>query len=339
MEKILEVENLRVSFNTYAGKVQAVRGVNFHLNKGETLVVVGESGCGKSVMSKSLVKLLPKHITEIGKDTKINLEGKDISKYSHKRMEKIRGKDISMIFQDPMTYLNPTMKIGNQIAESLLIHQKISRREAIEKTIELLKLVKIPNPEKRVNQYPHEFSGGMRQRVIIAIALACNPKILIADEPTTALDVTTQADIMDLIKEIQLKLNTSVMLITHDLGLAAEVADRIQVMYAGEVIETGTREEIFENPRHPYTLALLKSVPTIHDKKGELYYLKGTPPDLLNPPKACSFANRCDYCMEVCKKLKPERFNISDSHQVSCWLEHEYAPKKIERLEIGGKNE
>ncbi len=324
---ILEVNNLEVAFNTYAGKVRAVRDVSFNLSAGETLVVVGESGCGKSVMAKSIIKLLPRYITEIGGNTEILFEGKDISKLSRRQMEKIRGKDISMIFQDPMTYLNPTMKIGNQIAESLIIHEKISRKEAIKKTIDILRLVKIPNPEERVYQYPHEFSGGMRQRVVIAIALACNPKVLIADEPTTALDVTTQADIMDLISEIQGKLNTAVILITHDLGIAAEVADRIQVMYAGEIIETGRREDIFKNPKHPYTWALLKSVPTIEDEKGHLYALGGTPPDLISPPTACAFFDRCDYCMEICRKHKPDFIESNTHHKVRCWLHHELAPK------------
>lgn len=323
---ILKVENLKVNFHTYVGKVEAVRDVSFHLDKGETLVVVGESGCGKSVMAKSILQLLPKYTAKIEKDSKIYFEGKDISKLSRKKIKKIRGQDISMIFQDPMTYLNPTMKVGNQVAESLIVHEKLSRREALKKTLEILELVKIPNPEKRVFQFPHEFSGGMRQRVVIAIALACNPKILIADEPTTALDVTIQADIMELMLDIQKEFGTSIILITHDLGLAAEVADRIQVMYAGEVVETGTIKDIFENPKHPYTWALLKSIPTNDNKKGELYALQGTPPYLLHPPKACAFYDRCDYRMAICRKEHPDMIKINDQHQTRCWLEHDMAP-------------
>jgi len=328
MEEILSVKNLSVSFNTYAGEVKAVRNISFHLNVGETLVVVGESGCGKTVTSKSIVRLLPEDITNINSEAEIIFDNKDILKMNNKELENLRGRDISMIFQDPMTYLNPTMKIGDQIAESLMIHEHMEKKDALDKTVEMLELVKIPNAKKRINQYPHEFSGGMRQRVMIAIALACNPKILIADEPTTALDVTTQADIMELIGDLQEKLNTSVMIITHDLGIAAEVADRIQVMYAGEIIERGTKKEIFENPQHPYTWALLQSVPSLENKnKEKLYSLGGTPPELLAPPKGCAFAARCEYCMKVCKKIKPPVTKISDNQSVSCWLKHSLAPK------------
>ncbi len=323
---LLEVRNLAVSFHTYAGKIQAVRDVSFSLEAGETLVVVGESGCGKSVMSKSLVHLLPKRISEISPEAEILFEGKNIAHYSERQMQKIRGKEIALIFQDPMTYLNPTMKVGNQIAESIIIHEGVSRREAIHKAIELLQLVRIPEPEKRVFQYPHEFSGGMRQRVVIAIALACEPKLLIADEPTTALDVTTQADIMDLLLEIQKVRNTAIMLITHDLGLAAEVADRIQVMYAGQLVEKGSKEDIFRRARHPYTNCLLRSIPTMEDERGDLYSLRGKPPDLLNPPTACAFSDRCDYAMPICRKQLPEFFSVASGHRSRCWLEHEFAP-------------
>ncbi|WP_077369240.1 ABC transporter ATP-binding protein [Anaerosalibacter sp. Marseille-P3206] len=328
MEEILTVKNLSVSFNTYAGEVKAVRNISFHLNVGETLVVVGESGCGKTVTSKSIVRLLPEDITNINSEAEIIFDNRDILKMNKKELENLRGGDISMIFQDPMTYLNPTMKIGNQIAESLIFHEHMNKKDALDKTVEMLELVKIPNAKKRVTQYPHEFSGGMRQRVMIAIALACNPKILIADEPTTALDVTTQADIMELIGDLQEELNTSVMIITHDLGIAAEVADRIQVMYAGEIIERGTKKEIFENPQHPYTWALLQSVPSLENKnKEKLYSLGGTPPDLLEPPKGCSFSARCEYCMKICEKIKPPVTKISDTQSVSCWLKHSLAPK------------
>ncbi|CAM2776319.1 ABC transporter ATP-binding protein [Hathewaya histolytica] len=328
MEKILDVKNLRVSFHTYAGEVQAVRGVSFYLNKGETLAVVGESGCGKSVTSKAIMRLLPTPPSEIKECSEVFFEDKDLLKLKEKDMRKYRGSEISMIFQDPMTSLNPTMTIGKQIAESLVIHRGMSKKQALEEAIKLLDLVRLPNPEKRANQYPHEFSGGMRQRAMIAIALACNPKILIADEPTTALDVTIQAQIMDLIGDLQKKLGTAVILVTHDLGVVADVAHRIQVMYAGQIIERGTTDEIFYNPQHPYTWALLQSVPRLETgNKAKLYALGGTPPDLIKPPVGCPFAARCEYCMPICKEAVPEVTKISESHEVSCWLKHSMAPK------------
>ena len=329
MERILDVENLQVSFHTYAGEVKSVRGVDFHLNKGETLAIVGESGCGKTVTSKAIMRLLPEPMpAEIKKDSKIIFEGKNILDMNEKELRKLRGSDISMIFQDPMTSLNPTMTVGKQIAESLIIHRGMNKAEAMKEAIKMLDLVNIPNADKRVHQYPHEFSGGMRQRAMIAIALACNPKVLIADEPTTALDVTIQAQIMDLIGDLQKKLGTAVMLITHDLGVVADTADRIQVMYAGQVIERGTVEEIFANPQHPYTWALLQSVPRLDTKnKDTLYALNGTPPDLVKPPIGCPFAARCEYCMQICLEEMPEVTNIKNDHQVLCWLKHPMAPK------------
>ncbi|MBU3189876.1 ABC transporter ATP-binding protein [Clostridium bowmanii] len=327
MEKILEVNNLRVSFHTYAGEVQAVRGISFYLKKGETLAVVGESGCGKTVTSKSLMRLIPEPPGEIKKGSKILFDGRDVSLMSEKELRELRGSDISMIFQDPMTSLNPTMTIGKQIAESLIIHRGMSKTEAMNEAIKMLDLVNIPDADKRAHQYPHEFSGGMRQRAMIAIALACNPKILIADEPTTALDVTIQAQIMDLIADLQEKLGTAVILVTHDLGIVADVADRIQVMYAGQIIEHGTVDEIFKNPQHPYTWALLQSVPRLDTKnKGKLYSLQGTPPDLLKPPVGCSFAARCEYCMQICREEMPEVTTLSENHEVCCWLKHSMAP-------------
>ena len=285
MKKLLEVKNLRVSYHTYAGEVQSVRGVDFHLNESETLAVVGESGCGKTVTAKSLMRLLQTPPAEIKEGSEILFDEKDILKMNEEELRLLRGGDISMIFQDPMTSLNPTMTIGKQIAETLIIHKRISKKEAMEEAVKMLKLVGIPNAERRVNQYPHEFSGGMRQRAMIAIALACSPKILVADEPTTALDVTIQAQIMDLIKDLQDKLGTAVILITHDLGVVADVADRVQVMYAGKIVERGTVDEIFRSPQHPYTLALLNSVPRLDTAhKDVLYSIKGTPPDLLKPP-------------------------------------------------------
>jgi len=329
MERILDVENLQVSFHTYAGEVKAVRGVDFHLDKGETLAIVGESGCGKTVTSKAIMRLLPEPMpAEIKKDSKIIFDGKNILDMNEKELRKLRGSDISMIFQDPMTSLNPTMTVGKQIAESLIIHRGMNKAEAMKEAIKMLDLVNIPNADKRAHQYPHEFSGGMRQRAMIAIALACNPKILIADEPTTALDVTIQAQIMDLIGDLQKKLGTAVMLITHDLGVVADTADRIQVMYAGQVIERGTVEEIFANPQHPYTWALLQSVPRLDTKnKDTLYALNGTPPDLVKPPVGCPFAARCEYCMQICLEEMPEVTNIENDHQVLCWLKHPMAPK------------
>ena len=329
MEKILDVQDLKVSFHTYAGEVQAVRGVDFYLNKGETLAIVGESGCGKTVTSKSLMRLLPEPMpAEIKKTSKILFNGKNILDMQEKDLRHLRGADISMIFQDPMTSLNPTMTIGKQIAESLIIHKGLSKSEAFDEAIKMLKLVNIPNAEKRAKQYPHEFSGGMRQRAMIAIALACEPKILIADEPTTALDVTIQAQIMDLIKDLQKDLGTAVILVTHDLGVVADVADRIQVMYAGVIIENGTTDEVFYNPKHPYTWALLRSVPRLETgNKDVLYALGGTPPDLIKPPVGCPFAARCEYCMEICKEVMPEATKISDTHGVSCWLQNPLAPK------------
>lgn len=328
MEKVLDVQNLRVSFHTYAGEVQAVRGVSFHLEKGKTLAVVGESGCGKTVTSKSLMRLLPEPPAEIKDGSKIMFDGKNILDMSEKELRGLRGSDISMIFQDPMTSLNPTMTIGKQIAESLIIHRGMSQNEALNEAVKMLQLVGLPNAEKRAKQYPHEFSGGMRQRAMIAIALACNPKILIADEPTTALDVTIQAQIMDLIADLQKKLGTAVILVTHDLGVVADVADRIQVMYAGTVIERGTTDEIFYNPQHPYTWALLQSVPKLSTgNKDTLYALGGTPPDLIKPPVGCPFAARCEYCMDICKEAVPEVTRISDTQEVSCWLKHPLAPK------------
>lgn len=336
MERILEVKNLKVSYHTYAGEVQSVRGVDFHLDKGETLAIVGESGCGKTVTAKSLMRLIQTPPGEIKKDSVINFDGKNVLEMKEEELRQLRGADISMIFQDPMTSLNPTMKVGNQIAESLIIHRGMSKKEAFDEAVKMLNLVNIPNAEKRANQYPHEFSGGMRQRAMIAIALACNPKVLIADEPTTALDVTIQAQIIDLIKDLQEKLGTSVIMITHDLGVVADIAHRIQVMYAGKIIERGTTDEIFYNPQHPYTWALLKSVPRLDTKhKNSLYSIHGTPPDLLKPPVGCPFASRCNFCMPICKEAMPEITKLSETHQVSCWLKHPLAPK-VDRDEATG---
>jgi len=333
---LLQVKDLRVSFMTYAGEVQAVRGVNFELNKGEVLAIVGESGCGKSVTAQTIMRLIPSPPGKI-KSGSILFDGKtEITKLSDKQMEKVRGAEMGMIFQDPMTSLNPTMTVGKQITEGLIKHQGLSRDEANKRAIEMLKLVGISNPESRIKQYPHEFSGGMRQRVMIAIALACSPKLLIADEPTTALDVTIQAQIIDLMKTLSEKTEASIILITHDLGVVADMAQRIVVMYAGKVVEQGTTDELFYESRHPYTWGLLRSVPRLDTRTDEeLVPIPGTPPDLFAPPKGCAFAARCPYAMEVCLEQDPEHSKLSASHSAACWLLHPDAPKVERPIEAG----
>ncbi|MBY0097522.1 ABC transporter ATP-binding protein [Mesobacillus maritimus] len=324
MSKLLEVKDLKVSFDTYNGEVQAVRGVSFDLNKGETLAIVGESGSGKSVTSMALMQLLAGQ--GYIKDGQILLEGDDLVKKSVKEMQKIRGKDISMVFQDPMSSLNPTMKIGNQIMEGLIKHQNMSRENAKKRALELLNQVGIPQPEVRINQYPHQFSGGMRQRVVIAIALACNPKVLIADEPTTALDVTIQAQILELMKEIQKETDSAIIFITHDLGVVANIADKVAVMYAGKIVEMGTVDDIFYNPKHPYTWGLLGSMPTLDSTDEELYAIPGTPPNMLKPPVGDAFAPRNEYALEIDTQMEPPMFKVSDTHYAATWLLHPDAP-------------
>lgn len=329
MINILEVNDLHVSFDTSAGKVKAVRGVSFSVEKGEAIAIVGESGCGKSVTAKSIMRLLPSPQAKI-ENGSIMLNGENIVQKSEKAMEKIRGNEVGMIFQDPMTSLNPTTKIGIQIAEGIIRHRQLSKKNALEHAVKMLELVGIPQPEKRIHQYPHEFSGGMRQRVMIAIALACRPKLLIADEPTTALDVTIQAQILHLMKELQEKTDTSIILITHDLGVVAEMCSKVVVMYAGEIVETGSVEEIFSNPTHPYTKGLLKSVPRLDmDKHEKLSTITGTPPDLLDPPKGCSFYPRCEMAMKICADHKPEFEDISSTQYSSCWLNHPMAKNRM----------
>ncbi len=326
MTKLLEVKDLKVSFNTYNGEVQAVRGVTFDLNKGETLAIVGESGSGKSVTSNAIMRLLPEPHGFI-KEGQILLEGVDLAKKTNKEMQKIRGKDISMVFQDPMSSLNPTMKIGNQIMEGLIKHQNMSKQEARKTALELLTLVGIPRPDVRIDQYPHQFSGGMRQRVVVAIALACNPKILIADEPTTALDVTIQAQILELMKSIQQKTDSAIIFITHDLGVVANVADRVAVMYAGKIVEVGTVDDIFYNPKHPYTWGLIGSMPTLESSDEELFAIPGSPPNMLNPPIGDAFAPRNQFALEIDTVMEPPMFKVSDTHYAATWLLHEDAPK------------
>ena len=326
MNRVLRVDDLHVSFDTYAGEVKAVRGVTFDVAEGEVLAIVGESGCGKSVTAQTIMKLNPMPPARIVRGA-IQLLDKDIVKATEKEMMTIRGKDVSMIFQDPMTCLNPTMTVGKQLTEAIRHHQKLSKEDAHKEAIRLLNLVKIPNAEQRCKQYPHEFSGGMRQRVMIAMALSCAPKLLIADEPTTALDVTIQAQIMDLLQEIKDKTNTAIILITHDLGVVASMADRVAVMYAGKIVELGTAEDIFYRPSHPYTKALLRSLPTTDmDRSVRLVSIAGTPPDLLNPPVGCGFASRCDNCMKICHAQLPPQFEVGQDHLAACWLQHEDCP-------------
>jgi len=319
MKNIIEVNNLKTSFFTPAGEVKAVNGVSFKLKKGEVLGIVGESGSGKSITVLSILKLLG----GTGKiiNGEIILDGKNIVDKDNKYMSTIRGSKIGMIFQDPMTSLNPVFKIGYQLREPIMKHLKLSKNEADKKAIEMLTLVGIPDAEKRMNCFPHEFSGGMRQRVIIAMALACNPELIIADEPTTALDVTIQAQIMDLMKKFQKDFNTSIILITHDLGVVADLADNIIVMYSGSIMERGSVEDIFYNPRHPYTKGLLNSVPNPEELvKKRLIPIDGQPPNLLNPPKGCPFSPRCPHAMKICLVKKPETVCVNENHQTSCWL-------------------
>ena len=320
MEEILKIDNLHVSFDTYAGEVHAVRGVSLEVNKGEVLAIVGESGCGKSVTAQTIMKLNPMPPARI-KEGSIKLCGKDIVAASEKEMQDIRGQMVSMIFQDPMTCMNPTMRVGKQLTETLVNKKKISKADAEKEAVRLLQMVQIPNAEERAKQYPHEFSGGMRQRAMIAMALACNPQLLIADEPPTALDVTIQAQIMQLMGKLKDDTKTAIILIT--LGVVANLADHVAVMYAGKVVEKGTVRDIFYNPGHPYTKALLKSLPTIDTKKEEqLVSIPGTPPDLYAPPQGCGFASRCECCMKICRSNQPPVFQVSEGHTASCWRLH-----------------
>ena len=319
-DKLLKVENLQVGIKTYRGEVQAVRNVSFTVDRGEIFSIVGESGCGKSVTAQTLMKLNPSPPTMI-KSGHIYFEGRDIVPLKEKEMRKLRGREISMIFQDPMTCLNPSKKVGKQIAEALTVHEKMGREQTKKKVIELLSLVGIPSPEERAEQYPHEYSGGMRQRAMIAMGLACRPKLLIADEPTTALDVTIQAQILELMKKTKEITGNAIILITHDLGVVANMADKVAVMYAGKIVEMTSCMEIFKNPLHPYTIQLLAAKPKFDQKKEErLVPIDGMPPSLLDPPVGCAFAERCKYCTERCRKEQPELKTMENGHQVSCFL-------------------
>ena len=323
-ETILSIENLRIHFETFAGEVQAIRGVNLKLEKGETLALVGESGSGKSVTAKSVMKLLSNNA--VVKEGTITFKGENILEKNERDMQSIRGKEIAMVFQDPMTSLDPTMKIGKQITEVIIKHEKASKEEANKRAEELLELVGIPNAKERMKQYPHQFSGGQRQRIVIAIALACNPDVLIADEPTTALDVTIQAQILELLKELQQQFQMAIIFITHDLGVVANVADRVAVMYAGKVVEVGTVDEVFYNPQHPYTWGLLRSMPTLHTGD-TLYAIPGSPPDLLDPPVGDAFALRSDVALEIDRVKEPPMFEVSPTHFAATWLLDPRAPK------------
>ncbi|QYR21497.1 ABC transporter ATP-binding protein [Paenibacillus sp. sptzw28] len=320
MEPILQINDLHISFRKGGGEVQAVRGVGFHVNRGEAVAIVGESGSGKSVTAQSIMRLIPSPPGFI-KQGSITFKGEQLLMKSEKEMEAVRGKDIGMIFQDPMTSLNPTMTIGRQIAEVLIRHRGLSKNDARKRAVEMLGLVGLSNPESRYDQYPHEFSGGMRQRAMIAIALACDPALLIADEPTTALDVTIQAQILSLMRDLQHRFGTSIILITHDLGIVADLCDRIIVMYAGKVVEVGEKREIFRNPQHPYTKGLMRSLPRLDRSKDEaLVPIEGAPPNMANPPAGCAFCDRCGYAMEICAEQDAAMYAHSDSHESKCWL-------------------
>ena len=321
MENLLKVDDLKTYFKTHIGDVQAVRGISLYVNKGEALGIVGESGCGKSTLGRTIVKI------NEPTDGKILVNGEDITHLSGQKLKKFR-KNIQLIFQDPMTSLNPLYTIGNQMTEHLIKHKRISKKDAYDKAVKMLEMVGISSAEKRMHQYPHEFSGGMRQRVMIAMSIICEPSLIIADEPTTALDVTIQAQILDILKDLKEKMNTSVILITHDLGIVADLCSRINVMYGGIIVEEGSAEDIFYNSKHPYTWGLLRSVPNPKSKvKEKLKPIDGQPPDLLKPPLGCPFAPRCDYTMKVCLNNQPPLLQVGTGHKSACWLCHEYAAK------------
>lgn len=330
---LLDIKNLRTTFSTQVGQVRAVRGLNLTVDYGESVGIVGESGSGKSVSMLSVMGLLPVN-AHVNADS-IMFDGRELTTMDEREKRKMHGSEIGMVFQDPMTSLNPLHTIGMQLMEPIKLHMGLNKVQARERALEMLKLVNIPSPESRLKQYPHEFSGGMRQRVMIAIALACNPKLIIADEPTTALDVTIQAQILELMQGLKNQLNTSIIMITHDLGVIASMCSRIVVMYGGCVAETGTTREIFYSPKHPYTWGLLRSIPKaqMDGTHSKLLPIPGTPPDMLRPPKGCPFAPRCPYAMQVCREYMAPETVLSDTHRVSCHLMHKNAPK-VTREEV-----
>ena len=325
-ENILELKNVVYSFHTYGGEVKAVRDVSFEVRKGEILGIVGESGCGKSVTAQCILRLNPEPPGFFG-GGEILFKGRDILKMSNKEIRKVRGGEIGFVFQDPMPSLNPTMRVGAQIEEVFLGRTGVTKKEVKNRALEIMKLVGISDVEKRYRQYPHELSGGMKQRIMIAIALVSRPSLIICDEPTTSLDVTIEAQILDLLLELREKLGTSIIMITHDLGVIARLCDRVIVMYGGKVVERGTADELFYDTAHPYTKGLMNSIAKLDTAKGEkLQPIEGTPPDLFSPPVGCPFAARCDYCMDVCNEMPPEVYQLTDEHATCCWLQHEMAP-------------
>ena len=322
-EPLLNVKNLKTHFYTDDGVARAVDGISFFLKKGETLGLVGESGCGKSVTSLSIMRLIPEPPGQIAEGT-IHFKGRDLLKLSEGEMRKVRGNDIAMVFQEPMTSLNPVFTCGFQIDEAVMLHQGLERQAAREKTVEMLHRVGIPDPAQRAEEYPHQLSGGMRQRVMIAMALSCNPDVLIADEPTTALDVTIQAQILELLDALKEEFGMAVLMITHDLGVIAEVADRVAVMYAGKIVEMGGVEEIFTEPRHPYTQGLLKSIPKLTEEQDRLLVIPGTVPDAIAFPEGCRFSPRCPSAEAICTESEPALLDVEGGHPVACWMSEGY---------------
>ncbi len=322
---LLEVRDLKTYFYTEEGVVPAVDGVSFQLMRGATLGILGESGCGKSVTSLSIMRLIPQPPGRIA-GGQILFEGEDLLKKREAEMRKIRGNEIAMIFQEPMTSLNPVFTVGDQIMEAIILHQKVNKREARRRAIEMLRLVGIPSPERRVDDYPHQMSGGMRQRVMIAMALSCNPKLLIADEPTTALDVTIQAQILDLMRRLQQELGTAIMLITHNMGVIAELVEDVVVMYAGKVVESASVLSIFKEPKHPYTVGLLESVPKLHENRERLRAIEGVVPSPYNMPTGCRFHPRCEFAREICQRLEPPPMEVAPGHMTACWRYTDFEP-------------
>lgn len=338
MRKRMEIKNLEITFPDHGKALHAVRGISFDIYEGEAMALVGESGCGKSVTAKAVMGLLPGRTQLIGSESEIKYNGRNILKYTEDEWTRYCGNECAMIFQDAMAALNPTKTIGEQVAENLIVHNKISKKDAMKKAEEMLAKVGISNAQERVRQYPHEFSGGMRQRSMIAMAMICQPKILIADEPTTALDVTIQAQILNLMNRLKIENKMSLLLITHDLGVVAGMADRTAVMYAGKIVEIGGSREVYYDTRHPYTYSLLQAVPRLDMEKGKkLMAIEGMPPKLTKKQSGCAFASRCSYCMNICMKEEPPVYEFGDGHQAACWLHHPEADTSGCPFKTGGK--